>query len=363
MIERPVFIVAPPRSYGSALLRSIARSPGVFTARSAAERLLDGIFELDPANRDWDSNRLTAADAQPRAIEDLRARLKATLTDAEGNHPGVDAGGLRWADGSTRNALRIPFLSAIAPDAQFVYIHRDPAETLQSMLRAWRSGDSISYPELPEWPGPPWSLPLVPGWRELAEKELSEIVIGQWERLMGVLLDDLDALAPERWCVVDSSALLNDPSKEVERICEFVGIEAGEGVTLPLRSLRDRLAVSAGSARTKPSPFEQLLPRTVELAERSRDLLARPIVPPRAAEWSAPSDSPLRSVYTQSFPEILNRLGSTLLVSTYQTGKLICARYDGGTLNTHFRDFPRPMGLAVAPGRIAIGTRAEVFKI
>jgi uncharacterized protein (TIGR03032 family) len=49
-----------------------------------------------------------------------------------------------------------------------------------------------------------------------------------------------------------------------------------------------------------------------------------------------------------------------MIVSTYQTGKLICARYDGGQLNTHFRDFPRPMGLAVAPGRIAIGTRAEV---
>ena len=41
-----------------------------------------------------------------------------------------------------------------------------------------------------------------------------------------------------------------------------------------------------------------------------------------------------------------------MLVSTYQTGKLICARHDGGKLNTHFRDFPRPMGLAVAPGRM-----------
>ena len=50
-----------------------------------------------------------------------------------------------------------------------------------------------------------------------------------------------------------------------------------------------------------------------------------------------------------------------MLVSTYQTGKLICARHDGGQLNTHFRNFSRPMGLAVAPGRIAIGTRAEVL--
>ena len=58
---------------------------------------------------------------------------------------------------------------------------------------------------------------------------------------------------------------------------------------------------------------------------------------------------------------MLEQLGSSLLVSTYQTGKLICARHDRGMVNTHFRDFQRPMGLAVAPGRIAIGTRAEVL--
>ena len=58
---------------------------------------------------------------------------------------------------------------------------------------------------------------------------------------------------------------------------------------------------------------------------------------------------------------MLEQLGSSILVSTYQTGKLITARHDRGVVNTHFRDFARPMGLAVAPGRIAIGTRAEVL--
>jgi uncharacterized protein (TIGR03032 family) len=162
--------------------------------------------------------------------------------------------------------------------------------------------------------------------------------------------------------VTDFKALLNDPLRELERICEFVAIEASEEVTRPLRSLRDQLAVSDGDgAREVPPELAELLPRTEKLAERSRELLARPIRPPRTAKWSAPSDSPLRSVYTQSFPEFLNQLGSSMLVSTYQTGKLICARYDGGQLNTHFRNFPRPMGLAVAPGRIAVGTRAEVL--
>ena len=359
MIERPVFIVSPPRSGGTALFRSLARAPGVFSAQAP---VLDGIFELEPENREWDSNRLTGADVEARAVEELRGRLKGMLTDTDGNRPGLDAAGLRWVDGQPRNALRVPFLAAVTPDSQFVYIHREPSETIPAMLRVWERDNRVSYPQLPDWSGPPWSLPLVPGWRELADLPVQEIVTEQWIRLTGTLLDDLEGLAPERWCVTDFKALMNDPLRELERICEFISIEPSEEVTRPLRSLRDQLAVSdRDSGPEVPAELSELLPRTEKLAERSRELLARPIKPPRTAKWSAPSDSPLRSVYTQSFPEFLNQLNSSMIVSTYQTGKLITARHDAGQLNTHFRNFPRPMGLAVAPGRIAIGTRAEVL--
>ncbi len=102
---------------------------------AAGQGILDGIFELEPENRGWDSNRLTAADSEPRAVEELRGRLKVGLVDSEGNRPGIDASRLRWVDGHPRNALRVPFLAAIAPDAQFVYIHREPSETVPAMLQ------------------------------------------------------------------------------------------------------------------------------------------------------------------------------------------------------------------------------------
>src|SRR5436305_14902587 len=61
---------------------------------------------------------------------------------------------------------------------------------------------------------------------------------------------------------------------------------------------------------------------------------------------------PLRSVHTANFGPLLGELGLSLLVTTYQAGKLVVLRRnDQGTLNTHFRSFPRPMGLAVAGDR------------
>src|SRR5262245_65668728 len=67
---------------------------------------------------------------------------------------------------------------------------------------------------------------------------------------------------------------------------------------------------------------------------------------------------PLRSVHTTNFGPLLGELGVSLLVTTYQAGKLVVLRQnDEGTLNTHFRSFPRPMGLAVAGDRLALGRR------
>lgn len=73
-------------------------------------------------------------------------------------------------------------------------------------------------------------------------------------------------------------------------------------------------------------------------------------------------DAGLRSVHTSNFPDLLDQLGITLLVTTYQAGKLVMLRSDQGVLNTHFRMFDKPMGLAADANRIAIGTAMQVHE-
>ena len=71
---------------------------------------------------------------------------------------------------------------------------------------------------------------------------------------------------------------------------------------------------------------------------------------------------PLRSVHTSNFSAILQELGISVLVTTYQAGKLVMLRPDGDRLNTHFRGFSKPMGLAVDGDRLAIGTSVEIWE-
>jgi uncharacterized protein (TIGR03032 family) len=71
---------------------------------------------------------------------------------------------------------------------------------------------------------------------------------------------------------------------------------------------------------------------------------------------------PLRSVCTENFPASLYELGASLMVTTYQAGKLFMVRADNGAMNTHFRSFNVPMGLALAGDRLAIGTALEIWE-
>lgn len=71
----------------------------------------------------------------------------------------------------------------------------------------------------------------------------------------------------------------------------------------------------------------------------------------------------LSSQHSSNFPELLLQLHASLLVTTYQAGKLVLVRADGNVINTHYRTFARPMGMALSQhGALAIGTGMEIIE-
>lgn len=355
-VQRPVFIVAAPLSGAPALLDAFARTPGCL-ALGQAESPFDDAPSLAPANREWQDNRLTEADTLAEIVADVRRSIEAAVARSTGPAGGDPP---RLLHASPKDALRVPFLNALFPDSTFVYLYREPRETLAEMIRAWDSGRFVSYDDLPGWDGPPWSFPLVPGWRELSGRGLEEIVTEQWVRATHTLLSDLQRLPPERWCVAEHTALRDHATDELQRLGDFCDLTWAEELQAAAAGLEAGLATKSPPSITtrQREELERLLPRTDELARAARGWVAVPLAARRSKD---PAESPLRSVYTGSFPQVLRQMGSSLLVSTYQTGKLVCLRERQGSLNTHFRNFDKPMGISVLADRIAIGSRLEVW--
>ena len=68
------------------------------------------------------------------------------------------------------------------------------------------------------------------------------------------------------------------------------------------------------------------------------------------------------SSYTDNFPKILRALNFSLAVTSYQAQRLMLVRCEGDNLQTHFKYFPRPMGVYADEDRITLGTLNQVLE-
>lgn len=270
--DRPVIIVAAPRSGSTALFETLAVTPQLHNPGGEAHWLVEGFRMFLPGAPGVDSNRLTADRLTPEIALAMKSRLAGKLVDASGER--ADAESVRLLEKTPKNALRIPFFNALFPDARFVFLWREPEENISSIIDAWRAGGWVTYPDLPGWDGP-WSLLLPPGWQALKGKPLPEIAAYQWATTNQTIMDDLEQLPADRRHVVRYSDFLADPAAVIRGVCDFAGLEFDTALSertggdLP-PSRHTLTPPEAGKWKKNAAEVEPLIPGLTPLLDRLR---------------------------------------------------------------------------------------------
>jgi hypothetical protein len=270
LLAEPLLILAAPRSGSTLLFETLAASDQVATLGGESHEIIEGLPQLRPGAPDVESNRLEARHASEATIASLRERFAARLVDREGRPPAA-AAPLRFVEKTPKNALRVPFMERVFPDARYVLLWRDPREALYSIVRAWQSGRWKTYAGLPGFTGP-WSLLLPPDWPALEGRPLVEIAARQWVAANQTALDDLAGLDPRRWTSVEYAALVAEPRVVIERIAAFARLG---GIDAPLAA---RLAAPLPWSRQTLSE-----PRANKWRELEREILD--VLPLTQAVW------------------------------------------------------------------------------
>lgn len=76
---------------------------------------------------------------------------------------------------------------------------------------------------------------------------------------------------------------------------------------------------------------------------------------------AAPQLREVRYRHSPSFVDVLNELGCSLLVSTYQAGKLASIGVQQGRIHFSFHNFDQAMGVAASPSRLAVGAKGQIW--
>jgi hypothetical protein len=232
-VARPVFIIAAPRSGSTLLFETLACSDQIVTLGGEAHWLIESIAELSPGAPGVDSNRLSAAQATPPIIERIHGQILERLVDRRGE-PIFEEGARTFLEKTPKNALRIPFLGQVFPDALFIFLWREPRANISSIMEAWKAGKWQTYPRLDGFELP-WSLLLPPGWQAMRGKPLEELAAFQWRVTNTTVLDDLAALPTSRWTTVDYDSLVSNPAEIIRRLCGFMGIQLDPPLELRLK--------------------------------------------------------------------------------------------------------------------------------
>lgn len=277
--RQPVFIVAAPRSGSTLLFETLAASHGVATLGGEAHWLIEGIPSLRPGAPGVESNRLTAREASEAIAAKIASDIAERSVDAGGRPAGAQSA-LRFLEKTPKNALRIPFIDRIFPDARFIFLWRDPRPNLASIIEAWEAGAWRTYEKLPGFDRP-WSMLLPPGWRGMSGRGIAEIAAFQWESANRIALDDLAQLPPARSTSVRYEELVASPRDTIARLCRFAGIEFDAALEIRL------------GGRLPLSRYTHTAPAPDKWRRREREVLA--VLPALRATWERLEVPPARS--------------------------------------------------------------------
>ncbi|RLA30089.1 MAG: zinc chelation protein SecC [Gammaproteobacteria bacterium] len=272
VLQAPIIIVSAPRSGSNLLFEQLAAIPGFWTIGGESHAIFRVFPHLRAENPQFDSGGLGETHADAETAHLLRSCFLYLLRDARGR-PYLDMPASQMPrsicllEKTPRNALNIPFLLKVFPDARFVYLHREPGPAVASLIEAWtlglQSGRFKTFQELPDWDRPGWCFLLPPGWREMRGKSLAEIAAFQWSASNRIIIEELASLPVDRWTSVTYEALVADPQMVLTDICRFAKIDPGQ---LHVRSgelLLSRTTITPPSAdkwRKYETEIERLYP-------------------------------------------------------------------------------------------------------
>jgi hypothetical protein len=234
-LKAPLIILSAPRSGSSLLFEQLTQLKGAWNIGGESHKVFRHFPHLRFENKQLDSASLGAQHADPVTIALMRENFLFHLQDHQSNRlleqkQDFDLSHGCLVEKTPRNALNIPFLLKVFPDAKFVFLHRKAEENIASIIEAWKlgleTGRFATFPNLPGWDRKAWCFLLPSNWRSMMGKSLADIAAFQWAQSNQTILEQLSMLPQSRWTSLSYQQFIAHPEQQMAKIAKFANINA-----------------------------------------------------------------------------------------------------------------------------------------
>jgi hypothetical protein len=230
--DRPIFVIAMPRSGSTLLFDLLSAHDRVF---SWGDEAYPPWAAVDPAvgsGEEGDSFRVP--------IDDEAARRAGAVL-----HGGVVAASplmpwllrrrirrYRLVEKTPANVIRVAALAHMWPDARFIHLTRDAPANISSLLEGRERGLAVR-----DWPsrnGMEWHFLMPPGWQEHLADSPVEQFAWQWEAGNEAALNDLSGRDHAR---VRYEDLIANPQDVVADLLTFAALRPSSGIARAVEAM------------------------------------------------------------------------------------------------------------------------------
>lgn len=267
--DRPIIVVGCSRAGTTLVYKTLSESSEIGTLQRETHDWWSALHP--PADKNWDTHALDAADVRP-ADRDTASRYFYAWT---GKH--------RWVDKNNQNGLCVPYLQALFPDAVFVFVKRSPGDNLNSLIEGWRKPDEFATwsKSLPEKVAvdngrlDQWCFFLAEGWRTYLNAPVEEVAAFQYEAINRAILDAKSGIPPAQWIEVHYEDFLRAPEVTFERLFAACGLRFDaatrarcmDALDVPYNAFSEIRLDKWMDGRNRDR-IERVLPRVAEVAAR-----------------------------------------------------------------------------------------------
>ena len=185
----------------------------------------------------------------------------------------------RFLDKTPPNTYRVGYLGKAFPDAKFIYLTRDGATNISSLIEGWKSSGRFSFKfrnfydynsqiNIKGYDGKVWKFTNPPGWEEYLNKSLEEVCAFQWLSAHQYAQEAFDRMNSDRCLQVKYEDLIANPTKASKAICDFIEIDyMGE-----VQEQSENLPVVSTSTKPDPNKWLKNKEQILNIADMIEDM-------------------------------------------------------------------------------------------